>query len=95
MVAPSNRNRNQSGSSPRSPLLGARKPLGVVSAPITSATLQKPEVYLDLGGNVDRYTVPQAWPEYPLPDRFDRLLVESRVQGMDYLDVAGLAIGTD
>ena len=38
MVIPSRRNRSQSGSSHRSPALGARNPFGVVSAPITSAT---------------------------------------------------------
>ena len=39
---PSNRKRSQSGSSQRSPALGARKPLGVVSAPTTSATSLSP-----------------------------------------------------
>ncbi len=39
---PSRRNRSQSGSSHRSPALGARKPWGVVSAPTTSATSQSP-----------------------------------------------------
>ena len=39
---PSRRNRSQSGSSQRSPALGARKPLGVVSAPTTSATSHIP-----------------------------------------------------
>src|SRR5215208_1984066 len=42
LVAPSRWNRNQSGSFLRSPPTGAKKPLGVVSAPITSATSQKP-----------------------------------------------------
>ena len=36
------RKRNQSGSSGRSPAFGARKPFGVVSAPTTSATSQRP-----------------------------------------------------
>ena len=39
---PSSRKRSQSGSSQRSPALGARKPLGVVSAPTTSATSASP-----------------------------------------------------
>src|SRR3954453_17431273 len=42
LVAPSSRNRSQSGSSGRSPALGARKALGVVSAPTTSATSHRP-----------------------------------------------------
>src|SRR5947208_2425426 len=42
-VAPIKRNRNQSGSSQRSPAVGARKPFGVVSAPTTSATSQRPD----------------------------------------------------
>src|SRR5689334_21259816 len=42
LVAPSKRKRSQSGSSPRSPLFGARKPFGVVSAPTTSATSHSP-----------------------------------------------------
>ena len=42
LVAPSRRNRNQSGSSQRSPATGARKPLGVVSAPTTRATSHSP-----------------------------------------------------
>ncbi len=43
LVMPSSRKRSQSGSSPRSPLLGLRKPLGVVSAPTTSATSHMPD----------------------------------------------------
>ncbi len=39
---PSRRKRSQSGSFHRSPALGARKPLGVVSAPTTSATSDRP-----------------------------------------------------
>ena len=39
---PSSRNRSQSGSSHRSPALGARNPLGVVSAPTTRATSDRP-----------------------------------------------------
>ena len=42
LVAPSNRNRSQSGSSGRSPPVGAKKPLGVVSAPTTMATSHSP-----------------------------------------------------
>src|SRR5438309_8799225 len=42
LVAPRSRNRSQSGSSGRSPDVGARKPLGVVSAPTTRATSQRP-----------------------------------------------------
>src|SRR6476659_1959977 len=42
LVAPNSRKRNQSESSRRTPALGARKPLGVVSAPPTRATSQKP-----------------------------------------------------
>src|SRR2546423_14837451 len=41
-VAPSNRKRSQSGSSGRSPDVGARNPLGVVSAPTTRATSHSP-----------------------------------------------------
>src|SRR5688572_33117469 len=41
-VAPSRRNRSQSGSVWRSPLFGARKPFGVVSAPTTRATSHSP-----------------------------------------------------
>src|SRR5258708_34980227 len=41
-VAPTRRNRSQSGSSGRSPAFGARKPLGVVWAPTTNATSQTP-----------------------------------------------------
>ncbi|CAB4807404.1 unannotated protein [freshwater metagenome] len=41
-VAPSKWKRCQSGSSLRSPPTGAKKPLGVVSAPITMATSAKP-----------------------------------------------------
>jgi hypothetical protein len=41
-VAPIKWKRCQSGSSLRSPPTGAKKPLGVVSAPITSATSQNP-----------------------------------------------------
>ena len=40
LVAPSRWKRSQSGSVLRSPPTGAKKPLGVVSAPITSATSQ-------------------------------------------------------
>src|SRR3954451_24840815 len=42
LVAPSSRKRSQSGSSGRSPAFGARNPFGVVSAPTTRATSQKP-----------------------------------------------------
>ena len=42
LVAPSRWNRCQSGSSLRSPPTGAKKPLGVVSAPMTMATSAKP-----------------------------------------------------
>jgi len=42
LVAPIRWKRNQSGSLRRSPPTGAKKPLGVVSAPITRATSQKP-----------------------------------------------------
>jgi hypothetical protein len=41
-VAPRRWNRSQSGSSRRSPPTGAKNPLGVVSAPTTSATSQNP-----------------------------------------------------
>ena len=41
-MAPSRRKRSQSGSSGRSPALGARKPFGVVSAPTTRATSHSP-----------------------------------------------------
>src|SRR4029079_5052448 len=41
-VAPSSRKRSQSGSSGRSPDVGARKPLGGVSAPTTRATSHSP-----------------------------------------------------
>ncbi|CFE49769.1 Uncharacterised protein [Mycobacterium tuberculosis] len=41
-VAPIRWKRCQSGSPLRSPPTGAKKPFGVVSAPITSATSQKP-----------------------------------------------------
>src|SRR2546421_228178 len=40
--APCRRKRSQSGSSGRSPPTGAKKPLGVVSAPTTSATSHSP-----------------------------------------------------
>ena len=43
LVAPTRRKRSQSMSSGRSPALGARKPLGVVSAPTTRATSQAPD----------------------------------------------------
>ena len=43
LVAPSRRNRSQSGSSWRSPEFGFRKPFGVVSAPTTSATSHRPD----------------------------------------------------
>jgi cystathionine beta-lyase/cystathionine gamma-synthase len=42
LVMPSNRTRRQSGSSPRSRALGARNPLGFVSAPTTMATSHIP-----------------------------------------------------
>ena len=42
LVAPSSRKRSQSGSSGLSPAVGARKPLGVVSAPTTRATSHSP-----------------------------------------------------
>ena len=41
-MAPIRWKRNQSGSSLRSPPTGAKKPLGVVSAPTTSATSHSP-----------------------------------------------------
>ena len=41
-MAPMRWKRSQSGSSLRSPPTGAKKPLGVVSAPTTSATSQRP-----------------------------------------------------
>ena len=41
-MAPSSLKRSQSVSSGRSPTLGAKKPLGVVSAPTTRATSQTP-----------------------------------------------------
>ena len=41
-MAPSRRKRSQSGSSGRSPPTGAKKPLGAVSAPTTSATSHSP-----------------------------------------------------
>ncbi len=43
LVAPSTRNRNQSGSSGRSPPAGVKKPLGAASAPTTRATSAIPE----------------------------------------------------
>src|SRR4051812_46693518 len=42
LVAPRRWKRSQSGSSRRSPPTGAKKPFGVVSAPTTRATSQKP-----------------------------------------------------
>src|SRR5579872_1848568 len=42
LVAPNRWKRSQSGSSLRSPPTGAKKPLGVVSAPTTRATSHSP-----------------------------------------------------
>ena len=103
LVAPSRRNRSQSGSSPRSPLLGARKPFGVVSAPTTSATSQKPAricaravasaVTPDAHAAYDDATCAPFQPSAcanVAPDDVAGVAVAHRVGARDELDVAPL-----
>jgi hypothetical protein len=55
--------------------------------------LKEAEINFDVGVDGNRLSVLQAWPELLLPDRLDRLLIETEPERADHADIAGAAIG--